>query len=61
MRRTDIATAELKMDAARQRLLKYVQQRAEIDREEYRRLAERVKKREAEFIRAVSGRADEMN
>jgi hypothetical protein len=49
----DIETAEAKMNAAREALLKYVEQRKSLDGEHYRRLATRVKKAEAEFMRAA--------
>jgi hypothetical protein len=46
--------AEAKMNAAREALLQYVERPGTRDRDEYRRLVARVKKAEAEFMRAQS-------
>ena len=51
-----IVLAEAKMNSARERLLSYVENRSTISGDEYGRLAARVKKAEAEFMRAI-GRA----
>jgi hypothetical protein len=50
-----LEAAEAKMNAAKESLLSYVEQRKVLDADQYRRLVARVKKAEAEFIRAVSG------
>lgn len=50
----DVEEAETRMNAANEALLDYVQQRKRLEREEYRRLVARVKKTQAEFLRAVA-------
>lgn len=55
MDREEVEAAELRMNDARDTLLTYVEQQKELDREHYRRLVARVKRAEAEFLRAVSG------
>ena len=54
----ELATAEAKMNDARQALLDYVSQRASLDRDQYRRLVARVKKSQAAFLRASSELGD---
>lgn len=54
----ELATAEAKMNDARQALLDYVSQRASLDRDQYRRLVARVKKAQAAFLRASSELGD---
>lgn len=51
-----IELAEAKMNSARERLLIYLENRGKIHGDEYRRLAARVKKAEADFMKAM-GRA----
>jgi hypothetical protein len=50
----EVDAAEARMNAAREALLKYVEQREQLDGEQYRRLAARVKKAEAEFMSVVA-------
>jgi hypothetical protein len=50
----EIEAAEAKLNAAKEALLKYVEARKAIDRDEYRRLVARFKKAEGEFLRAIS-------
>lgn len=52
--REEFEAAEARMNAAREALLAYVEQRKALDADEYRRLVARVKKAEAEFLRATS-------
>ena len=52
----DIERAEAKMNSARERLLSYLENRGKIHGDEYRRLATRVKKAEADFMKTM-GRA----
>lgn len=49
-----IEAAEAKMNNARNALLSYVESRKPLDRDRYRRLVARVKKAEAQFIKAIS-------
>jgi hypothetical protein len=49
-----VVFAEAKMNSARERLLSYVEKRSAINGDEYRRLAAKVKKAEAEFMRAMA-------
>ncbi len=51
---SDIATAEAKMAAAREALLKYVEQRKQLDGDHYRQLVAEVKRAEAQFMRQVN-------
>ena len=51
-----IELAEAKMNSARERLLSYLENRGKINGDEYRRLGARVKKAEADFMKAM-GRA----
>jgi hypothetical protein len=48
-----IELAEAKMNSARERLLSYLEKRGKINGDEYRRLAARVKKAEADFMKAM--------
>lgn len=50
----EMEAAEARMNSARKALLNYVEQRTELDGEQYRRLVARVKKAEAEFMRVIS-------
>ncbi len=50
----DVARAEARMNAAKDALLDYVQQRKRLEGKQYRRLVARVKKTQAEFLGAVS-------
>ena len=52
--REQIETAEAKMNAAKDALLKYTEQQATIDHDRYRQLVSRLKKAEAEFLQALS-------
>lgn len=54
MSRHEIAAAEARMNAAKDELLSYVEQRKALDSSEYRRLITNVKRTEAEFLRAIS-------
>ncbi|MGZ4814122.1 MAG: hypothetical protein ACXVZV_01845 [Terriglobales bacterium] len=51
---SEITVAETKMNAAKNALLRYVEQRKALDGDQYRRLVARVKRAEAEFMRGVS-------
>lgn len=55
MDKEELELVELRMNDARDLLLTYVEQRKQLDREDYRRLVSRFKRAEAEFLRAVSG------
>ncbi len=48
----EVGTAEAKMNAAKEELLSYVEQRKAIRSEEYRPLLAKVKKAEAAFLRS---------
>jgi len=50
-----VEAAEARMNAAREALLSYVEQREGLDPGQYRRLVARVKRAEADFMKAVSG------
>lgn len=50
----EMEAAEARMNSARKALLNYVEQRTELDGEQYRRLVARVKKAEVEFMRVIS-------
>lgn len=54
MSRMDVEAAEAKMNIAKDALLNYVESRTALDRDRYRRLVARVKKAEAEFMKAIS-------
>ncbi len=51
----EVAAAEARMNAAKDELLNYVEGRKALDPHEYRRLVPRVKRAEAEFLKANSG------
>ena len=46
--------AEARMNAAREELLSYVEGRRPLDRDKYRRLVQKVKNSEAEFMSVVA-------
>ncbi|HKD91269.1 MAG TPA: hypothetical protein VKB56_05175 [Terriglobales bacterium] len=48
-----IELAEAKMNSARERLLSYLENRGKINGDEYRRLAARVRRAEADFMKAM--------
>ena len=50
-----VEAAEARMNDAKEALLHYVESRKMLDHDLYRRLVTRVKKAEAEFLKAVSG------
>ena len=50
----DVEAAEARMNTAQNALLSYVEAGTVIDRDEYRRLAARVKKARSEFMKASS-------
>jgi hypothetical protein len=50
----DVESAEAKMNAAKDRLLSYIEGRTTIDREQHCRLVARLKKAQAEFLQAIS-------
>jgi hypothetical protein len=50
----EIEAAEVKMNPAKDVLLSYIETHAAIERERYRRLASRLKKAEADFLKAIS-------
>lgn len=50
----EIAAAESKLNAAKEALLKYIEARQLIDRDRHRRLVARLKKAQAEFLKASS-------
>ncbi len=47
--------AEARMNAAREELLSYVEGRRALDGDHYRRLVQKVKKAEAEFLKMAGG------
>ena len=49
-----VAAAEARMNAAKDKLLSYVEGRSKLEGDHYRRLVAEVKRAEAEFQRAVS-------
>ena len=49
-----LEAAEAKMNTAKDALLSYVEQGTAIDRDHYRRLVARVKRAEAQFLKALS-------
>jgi len=49
-----VEAAEAKMNNAKEALLNYVESRKTLDGDHYRRLAARVKKAEAEFMKAIA-------
>ncbi len=50
----EVETAEAKMNAAQEDLLRAIETRSSIDREDHRRLLAKLKKAKAEFLQAVS-------
>lgn len=46
--------AELKMNAAQDALMKYIEAREPIDRERHRRLVTQLKRARAEFLKGIS-------
>ncbi len=53
-RMEEVEAAEAKMNAAKDALLDYVEKRKTIDRDHHRRLVARLKKAQADFLRAIS-------
>jgi hypothetical protein len=49
----EVEAAEAKMNAAKDALLNYVEQRKAIDRERYQRLVQKLKKAQANFFKAI--------
>jgi len=49
-----VEAAEAKMNAAKDALLKYIEKREALDRNECRRLVASFKKAQAEFLKAIS-------
>ena len=49
-----VAAAEARMNTAKEALLNYVERGTTIDQEQYQRLAARVKRAEAEFLKALA-------
>ena len=49
-----VETAEEKMNAAKDALLKYIEGRQAIDRDRHRRLVAQLKKAQADFLKAIS-------
>jgi hypothetical protein len=50
----EVESAEARMNAAKDELLKYVEKHNTIDRDHHRRLIARLKKAQAEFLKAIS-------
>jgi len=50
----DVESAEAKMNAAKEALMSYIEKAKPIDRDQHRRLLARVKKAEAEFMKAAA-------
>jgi hypothetical protein len=50
----ELEAAETKMNAAKDRLLRYVAARAAIDRDRHHQLVARLKKAEADFLKAIA-------
>ena len=50
----EVEAAEARMNAAQEALLKYIEKRELIDRDSHRRLVARLKKTQAEFLKAIS-------
>jgi hypothetical protein len=50
----EVEAAEVKMNAAKDALLNYIERHEAIDRDHHRRLASRLKKAEADFLKAIS-------
>jgi len=50
----EVEATEAKMNAARDALLNYIEGRVSIDRDQHRRLVARLKKAQADFLKAIS-------
>jgi hypothetical protein len=50
----EVEAAEAKMHAAKDALLKYIEERQPIDRDRHQRLVAQLKKAQAEFLRVIS-------
>jgi hypothetical protein len=50
----EVGTAEARMNSAKDALLSYIEKPNAIDRDLHQRLVSRLKKAEAEFLRAIS-------
>ena len=50
----EVESAEARMNAAKDELLNYVERQSTIDRDHHRRLIARMKKAQAEFLKAIS-------
>ena len=50
----EVAAAEARMNKAKDALLSYIEEREAIDRDRHRRLVARLKKAQADFLRAIS-------
>ena len=51
----EVEAAEAKMNAAKDTLLKYIEGGKTIDRDHHRRLVAKLKKAQADFLKAISG------
>jgi hypothetical protein len=50
----EVEAAEAKMNAAKETLLRYIEGQESIDRDHHRRLVAKLKKAQADFLKAVS-------
>jgi hypothetical protein len=50
----EVEAAEARMNSAKDELLKYIEKQNTIDRDQHRRLVARLKKAQAEFLKAIS-------
>jgi hypothetical protein len=50
----DVEAAEAQMESAKNTLLRYIESRETIDRDRHQQLVARLKKAQAEFLRAIS-------
>lgn len=50
----ELEAAEAKMNSAKDALLSYIEGRKPIDRDQHRRLVARLKKAQAEFLKAIA-------
>jgi hypothetical protein len=50
----EVEAAEAKMNAAKDALLKYIEEQKAIDRNRHRQLVAQLKKAQADFLRAIS-------
>lgn len=50
----ELERAEAQMNAAKEKLLSYIERKTPLDRDDYRLLVARVKKAEQDFMKAVS-------